>query len=213
MLRERNASMADRSLSSLTGELLLLATAAVAFTTFAARRLRKSGRPRVGVNMAVVWECGAREQRDVWRWSEASSPKHQTNMSRWPTVTGHTEERRGTEGGGHKGERASVTWKGRGQEQCRTDPGWHQQAPTPQPQRSTKPQEAGEGSNEELKETKKQRWKLTEVNHINQITREGSRNEKKGKKHSTQWKAAAEDRPSLTIRKDTMPKTLQGDTK
>lgn len=61
MLRERNASMADRSLSSLTGELLLLATAAVAFTTFAARRLRKVGRPRVGVNMAVVWECGARE--------------------------------------------------------------------------------------------------------------------------------------------------------
>lgn len=60
--------MADRSLSSLTGELLLLATAAVAFTTFAARRLSgdgelkgKVGRPRVGINMAVVWECGARE--------------------------------------------------------------------------------------------------------------------------------------------------------
>lgn len=39
MLRERKASMADRSLSSLTGELLLLATAAAAFATFAARRL------------------------------------------------------------------------------------------------------------------------------------------------------------------------------
>lgn len=38
MLRERKASMADRSLSSLTGELLLLATGA-AFDTFAARRL------------------------------------------------------------------------------------------------------------------------------------------------------------------------------
>lgn len=43
MLRERKASMADRSLSSLTGELLLLATAAVAFTTFAARRLSGDG--------------------------------------------------------------------------------------------------------------------------------------------------------------------------
>lgn len=39
MLRERKASMADRSLSSFTGELLLLATAAAAFATFAARRL------------------------------------------------------------------------------------------------------------------------------------------------------------------------------
>lgn len=39
MLRERKASMADRSLSSLTGELLLLATAAAAFATFVARRL------------------------------------------------------------------------------------------------------------------------------------------------------------------------------
>lgn len=39
MLRERKASMADRSLSSLTGELLLLATAAAALATFAARRL------------------------------------------------------------------------------------------------------------------------------------------------------------------------------
>lgn len=39
MLRERKASMADRSLSSLTGELLLLATAAAAFATLAARRL------------------------------------------------------------------------------------------------------------------------------------------------------------------------------
>ena len=39
MLRERKASMAERSLSSLTGELLLLATAAAAFATFAARRL------------------------------------------------------------------------------------------------------------------------------------------------------------------------------
>lgn len=43
MLRERKASMADRSLSSLTGELLLLVTAAVAFTTFAARRLSGDG--------------------------------------------------------------------------------------------------------------------------------------------------------------------------
>lgn len=39
MLRERKASMAERSLSSLTGELLLLATAAAAFAIFAARRL------------------------------------------------------------------------------------------------------------------------------------------------------------------------------
>lgn len=39
MLRERKASMAERSLSSLTGELLLLATTAAAFATFAARRL------------------------------------------------------------------------------------------------------------------------------------------------------------------------------
>ena len=39
MLRERKASMADRSLSSFTGELLLLATAAAAFAIFAARRL------------------------------------------------------------------------------------------------------------------------------------------------------------------------------
>lgn len=39
MLRERKASMAERSLSSLTGELLLLATAAAAFATFAARKL------------------------------------------------------------------------------------------------------------------------------------------------------------------------------
>lgn len=36
MLRERKASMAERSLSSLTGELLLLAAA---FATLAARRL------------------------------------------------------------------------------------------------------------------------------------------------------------------------------
>lgn len=45
MLRERKASMADRSLSSLTGELLLLATAAAAFATFAARRLSGDENP------------------------------------------------------------------------------------------------------------------------------------------------------------------------
>lgn len=39
MLRERKASMAERSLSSLTGELLLLATDAAGFATFPARRL------------------------------------------------------------------------------------------------------------------------------------------------------------------------------
>lgn len=46
MLRERKASIADRSLSSLTGELLLLATAAAAFATFAARRLGGEEYPR-----------------------------------------------------------------------------------------------------------------------------------------------------------------------
>lgn len=45
MLRERKASMADRSLSSLTGEPLLLATAAAAFATFAARRLSGDNQP------------------------------------------------------------------------------------------------------------------------------------------------------------------------
>lgn len=105
MLRERKASMADRSLSSLTGELLLLVTAAVAFTTFAALRLssemgswrEKWDDPRVGVNAAVVWKCGARVCGE-WRWSKVSSPEHQSNMSGWPKVTGHTEDRQGTEG-------------------------------------------------------------------------------------------------------------------
>lgn len=61
MLRERKASMADRSLSSLTGELLLLATAAVAFTTFAARRLSGDGELRgtVGWPPRLV---------STWRW-------------------------------------------------------------------------------------------------------------------------------------------------
>lgn len=45
MLRDRKASMADRSLSSLTGELLLLATTAAAFATFAARRLGSDEHP------------------------------------------------------------------------------------------------------------------------------------------------------------------------
>ena len=71
MLRERKASMAERSLSSLTGELLLLATAAAAFAIFAARRLGGDEHPwkrawggvtvalgSMGfiVGVAVVWE-------------------------------------------------------------------------------------------------------------------------------------------------------------
>lgn len=72
MLRERKASMADRSRSSFTGELLLLATTAAAFATFAARRLggdehrggstlrkRRGGKaPAWGarVIVEVVWE-------------------------------------------------------------------------------------------------------------------------------------------------------------
>lgn len=40
-------------------------------------------------------------------------------------TNGHRPHRgeAGYRGQGHKGERASVTWKGRGQEQCRKDPG------------------------------------------------------------------------------------------
>lgn len=56
MLRERKASIADRSLSSLTGELLLLATAAAAFATFAARRL--GGDVRGQGEWAPCWWLG-----------------------------------------------------------------------------------------------------------------------------------------------------------
>lgn len=74
MLRERKASMAERSLSSLTGELLLLATGA-AFDTFAARRLGGEEHPWqrgtgqgwylavkgwVIMRVAVVWENSRR---------------------------------------------------------------------------------------------------------------------------------------------------------
>lgn len=60
MLRERKASMADRSLSSLTGELLLLATAAAAFTPFVARRLGGVEYPMAkgkgnGPRLAIQW--------------------------------------------------------------------------------------------------------------------------------------------------------------
>lgn len=62
MLRERKASMAERSLSSLTGELLLLATAAAAFATFAARRLNGEECP-----WQRPWGIGPRmEQRWCW---------------------------------------------------------------------------------------------------------------------------------------------------
>lgn len=64
MLRERKASMAERSLSSLTGELLLLATVAVAFATFAARRLGvdeyRANKRRDWARMGVMVAMGSR---------------------------------------------------------------------------------------------------------------------------------------------------------
>lgn len=68
MLRERNASMADRSLSSFTGELLLLATAAAAFATFAARRLGRrwvpmpKGGQESGPGLVTGHGCGGSER-------------------------------------------------------------------------------------------------------------------------------------------------------
>lgn len=187
MLRERNASMADRSLSSLTGELLLLATAAVAFTTFAARRLSgdgelrgKAGRPRVGINMAVVWECGAREC------VMCGDGRRYHHPSTRPTWAGD-QRSQATQRRGRVQRVGPQRWKGISHME-REGPGAMQEGsrktPTsPNTTTTTQHQTAGgrRGVKWRIERNKKQRWKLTEVNHINQITREGSRNEKRQK--------------------------------
>lgn len=122
MLRERKASMADRSLSSLTGELLLLATAAAAFATFAARRLGGDGYPWrrvrengprsairwqwavrgwVIVRVVVVWEC----RGGVWCeevYQEAGIITRATEQHEQVTK-GHTPRRGGRGGQGEVG--------------------------------------------------------------------------------------------------------------
>lgn len=158
--------------------------------------------------MAVVWECGARVC-DVWRWSKISSPKHQANMSRWPKVTDHIEERQGTEGRATKVKGHQSHGKGG----ARSNAGSRMTRTTPKTTTTTQHQTAGgrRGVKWGIERNKKQRWKLTEVNHINQITREGSRKEKKAKT-STQWKAAAEDKSCLIIRKENIPKHFKEKT-
>lgn len=80
MLRERKASMADRSLSSLTGELLLLATIAAAFATFAARRL--GGDEGAGQNGVGGWSPGATGDQGA----------HAAQRNGWQGVGGATTE-------------------------------------------------------------------------------------------------------------------------
>lgn len=111
----------------------------------------------------------------------------------------------GYRGKGHKGQRASVTWKGGG-------PGAMQEGSrmtrtTPKTTITTQHQTAGgrRGVKWRIERKTKQRWKLTEVNHIKQITRK----RKKRLKTSTQlkvWQAAAEDKRCLIIRKENMSK-------
>lgn len=135
MLRERKASMADRSLSSLTGELLLLATAAAAFATLAARRLDgdeypwrgEGNRPRLAIwwrwavrgwiivrVVAVVWQCWGKEC-DVWRYTrrqqEPRAPEQAASDQR-----AHATQGEGYKGQDHKGQRVGATEEGRGQE-------------------------------------------------------------------------------------------------
>ena len=131
------------------------------------------GNGRVGRKVAVGSnEVGHHEDGGglgVWRESVVcvgtpgdSRNRHQSNMSRWPKDTRHAAggvrvQRIGPQ-------RSEVTGEGRGQEQCRKDPRWHDHPPKPQPQRSTQSQEAGEGSNEELKE-KQNKVKINSSEH------------------------------------------------
>lgn len=148
MLRERKASMADRSLSSLTGELLLLATAAAAFATLAARRLggdenrgdgqrecaqvwgavavagAGGGGLRVGVVVRmVVWDC-------VGMWCAEVYQKTAGNITRTPEKPPHDQVTKGarrggqsTEGGATQVKRQTSHDRGEDREKCRKDPG------------------------------------------------------------------------------------------
>lgn len=136
MLRERNASMADRSLSSLTGELLLLATAAAAFATFTARRLGGDEYPtangrgngaglmiwwlwavRGWVIVRVVLDCGGRGGMEAYQETVGIGTRAKGTRHAW--VGGGSGNKKGRV---TKGQRAEVTGEGRGQEQCKRDP-------------------------------------------------------------------------------------------
>lgn len=110
MLRDRKASMAVRSLSSLTGELLLLVTAAVAFTTFAARRLGGDRYPCRGAK----WDgseshgggggggLGVRRE-SMWRVVVVAgivtqAPEQHEQVTKGHNATCHTVGRQGREG-------------------------------------------------------------------------------------------------------------------
>lgn len=180
MLRERKASMAERSLSSLTGELLLLATDAAGFATFPARRLGTEvgntlGGKGVGCHddgsglgaivEGVVFQKYTRRQQE-------SSPEHRSNTSSWRGANA-------TQGKGRRaGHRAQTSKEGRGQEQCGGGSRMTQPPPKPQPQRSTQSQEAAEEEGQIKKQKTNIRWKLTAVHNMSQIT--GERRKKRG---------------------------------
>lgn len=141
MLRERKASMAERSLSSLTGELLLLATAAAAFAIFAARRLGGEEHPwkraeggvtvalgRFGfiVGVEVVWKY-EREKCGFQSKPEDSRNHHPSTRATWAGHRRNTHAGVGIRSTKVKGQVSHDG--GRNQEQCRKGPGWHNHPP------------------------------------------------------------------------------------
>lgn len=187
MLRDRKASMADRSLSSLTGELLLLVTAAVAFTTFAARRLGGDGYPcrgaKWGGSELVItrwwwwWLFGSVEGEYV-ACGGGCRNRHPSTRATWasdqrPHATCHTVGRQGTQGRATEVKGQQSHRKGATRSNARrirddtSNPQNHNHNAAPNHRR----QEKGQMKNWKKNKT---RWKLTAVNTMNQITGEQS---------------------------------------
>lgn len=135
-------------------------------------------------------------------------------MSRWPKGTRHAAggvrvQRIGPQ-------RSEVTGEGRGQEQCRKDPGWHNHPPKPQPQCSTQSQEVRGGGGGQMKNWKKNktRWKLTAVNTMNQIIGERSKKKRNKTKDKHQLKGKTDKlqqrvKELLLLRKETHTQSTQ----